>query len=583
MEDRLSRLESRVEESSRLLEGLSRRVSSLEERLAATGESTAGPTPPSLAPDAEDEDPFAYHLPSQSQVVQTLSYLGRGLVVLGGAFLLRAITDYGVVPRVTGVLLGLAYAFLWIVAADLVARKKKSTSAGFHAAASAVIAFPLLWEANTKFDLLSSEAAAAAVAAMSLLGLGVTWHRGLQPTAWIFAVGSVCTASALAWATRDFVPFTCALLLLGGASLWLAYLRDWHGLGFFVAFVLDATILLLTVVVLVVDPSRRNYPLAPESLMVLQLLLVLLYLGSYAARTLLRRRNIVSLEVMQTVAVLLIGVGGAIWVAHSTATARVPVTLASVLLAIGFYAGALVILDRREGERQNFIYYTTLGLTFALLAPSEFLGRDSVAPLFAGLGALAASLGSYYSRVTLTGHSAVYSLVAALSFGLVAALADSFGSSPRLDRWLTVPALTTLGAICVSCWIRAPTHSGTLGKFARVPKLVLISIAVCSLYGLAVSLLLSVVTGSGGSETHAGVAALLRTGVLAAGAVVLAWLGRRERFFEATWLVLPVLVIGGLKLLFDDLPSGQPATLFASFALFGGALILAPWLSRRKQ
>ena len=46
------------------------------------------------------------------------------------------------------------------------------------------------------------------------------------------------------------------------------------------------------------------------------------------------------------------------------------------------------------------------------------------------------------------------------------------------------------------------------------------------------------------------------------------------------WLVYPLLALGGLKLLTEDLLSGRAATLSASFLLYGTALTLAPRLAR---
>ncbi len=69
-----------------------------------------------------------------------------------------------------------------------------------------------------------------------------------------------------------------------------------------------------------------------------------------------------------------------------------------------------------------------------------------------------------------------------------------------------------------------------------------------------------------------------RTAVLAVAALLLALCRRKARLFELSWLVYPVLLFGGAKLLFDDLPNGRPATLFLAFLLFGIALVAAPRL-----
>jgi hypothetical protein len=70
--------------------------------------------------------------------------------------------------------------------------------------------------------------------------------------------------------------------------------------------------------------------------------------------------------------------------------------------------------------------------------------------------------------------------------------------------------------------------------------------------------------------------AVIRTGVLATTVVALAVVGRRSSWVELTWLVYPLLALGCVKLLIEDLRRGTPLTLTVGFALFGTALILAP-------
>ena len=59
--------------------------------------------------------------------------------------------------------------------------------------------------------------------------------------------------------------------------------------------------------------------------------------------------------------------------------------------------------------------------------------------------------------------------------------------------------------------------------------------------------------------------------------------GGFPRFVEARWLVYPVLLVGAVKLLLEDVPAGRAATLVLSFALYGAALIVAPKLAKRPQ
>ena len=56
--------------------------------------------------------------------------------------------------------------------------------------------------------------------------------------------------------------------------------------------------------------------------------------------------------------------------------------------------------------------------------------------------------------------------------------------------------------------------------------------------------------------------------------------GRIARAFELGWLLYPVLIAGGLKLLAEDLRGSRASMLFVALAFYGAALIVAPRLAR---
>ena len=116
----------------------------------------------------------------------------------------------------------------------------------------------------------------------------------------------------------------------------------------------------------------------------------------------------------------------------------------------------------------------------------------------------------------------------------------------------------------------------------RLPRLVITIAVVWSAGGWLVAWLAGPLPGAAGQALGAGALATVRTTVLAAAALVLAWAGRTERFKEAGWLLYPVLAAGALKLLAEDLPQSRPATLFIALAMYGGALIVAPRLARTR-
>jgi hypothetical protein len=76
-------------------------------------------------------------------------------------------------------------------------------------------------------------------------------------------------------------------------------------------------------------------------------------------------------------------------------------------------------------------------------------------------------------------------------------------------------------------------------------------------------------------------AAPLRTALLTAMAIGVAWCGKRWNRTELVWLVYPLLAVAGIKLVMEDFRQGRSITLFLSLIFFGGALVLLPRLLRR--
>ena len=126
--------------------------------------------------------------------------------------------------------------------------------------------------------------------------------------------------------------------------------------------------------------------------------------------------------------------------------------------------------------------------------------------------------------------------------------------------------------------IPRPEQTEAPASLAAAPRVVVALLAVVGSGGALVSLLAPAVAGS---PPDVGILATLRTGVVAAAAVVLALSTRVPRVMELGWLLYPVLVVGGFKLLVDDFRHSQAATLFLALALYGAALVMAPRLVKR--
>jgi hypothetical protein len=563
------------------IERLADRLAAVERRLAVLeGSASAPPEPVSTRRAA---GAAAEKTESRSTGAEAVALLGRTLVVLGGAFALRAITEAGILNQTTGAAIGMAYAVVWIMLADRSAAVDRRQSAFFHGLTATVIAYPLLWEAIVRFRFLSPVAGAVAMTVLTGVTIFVTARRDLRRLAWGVALVAAGTALTLAVATKMLVVFAGFLLLLGFATLWLGYLKDWHDLGWTLAGLVDVCVLGMTAIALIGDPDQVERILRPASLVVLQLSLVVAYFGAFFYRTLARSEELAIAEIVQGIAAVLIGLGGAIAVTHTMGLPGDVLGAVSLVTAAGCYAASFAFIDRRLERRVSFIFYTSLALVFALVGFGWLLDAAGLSLVLSAAAVLAAWLGAFKSRATLSLHGAVYAVAAAITSGLVASSVDALAAPGVPAGGITASGAIALAVLGVCVALPVATHGKTWGRFSRYPKLVLLAFFLLGAGGVVVGLGARFLPVAEGKGPEPGALADLRTGVLSVAALLLAWLGRWRAMPEAIWLVYAVLGLGGLKLLLEDLRAGRAATLFVSLALYGGALILAPRLARRRK
>jgi hypothetical protein len=194
--------------------------------------------------------------------------------------------------------------------------------------------------------------------------------------------------------------------------------------------------------------------------------------------------------------------------------------------------------------------------------------------------AIASAVLAAARRVTLTVHAAAYLMAAAVVSGLLVATSRALGGQMTEPVTFSAAALTTLAALAV-CWTRTQSAGATRQAQELVPRLVIAALLVACTAGWLVSLATALMTTIAGAPADPGAVATVRTTVLAGAAIALAWIGRRAQFRESLWLLYPLLAAGALKLLLEDFPVSKPQTLFVALAVYGGALIAAPRLSRR--
>jgi hypothetical protein len=572
MDDRLSRLESRVEALLQTVADLQRRLTAVEAG-AAEGWLAAD----SAAQQAARSAPQARA--SSAEATPPLSLVGRTLMVFGGAYLLRAFTaDWGLVPLSAGVALGLLYASAWVVMADRAGAAGQRASAGFHGLSAVLIACPLILEATVKFRLLSPPALSAAVLALfTALALVVASRQRLGALAWVATGGSLVTAFLLMMATKDLVAFSGFLIPLGVATLWLGYLYDWRLLRWPAAMCADMAVAALTI-----RAADARGPDSAAAVILVQLALVAAYLGSVVTRTLFLDRDVILFEVVQSATVLLVGFGGAAYVAYATGSSIAAFGVASLVFGAGSYAVAFAFVERRAQRRKNFYFYSSLAIVFAIVGTAFLLPAPALGLLWGALSIIAVWIGWRFSRATLSWHGMLYGVGASLASGLLLCGSQGLVRSASQPWPAAGPAeLIVLLMLAVSGGLTAPV---TVARpYGWIPKFTLFTLVAWSIAGVVVIWLTPALAGTPGRGADAGTIATIRTAVLIAVLLLMGWLGRYRRLEPARRLVNPLLIATGVKLVVEDFQTSRPATLFVALALLGAALIVAPRLSRRHQ
>src|SRR5664280_2914712 len=151
-------------ELAKQVAALAESLRSVEARVAAL-EGAAAPKSPRPVPVPPAEPVPATSAAPESPLSSYAALAGKCLFVLAGAFLVRALTDSGTLPRGAGVALGLAYAMTWLVVADRTGRNGSAaaaTAATAWGVTALVIACPLVWEASKRFNVVPPAGAAGA-------------------------------------------------------------------------------------------------------------------------------------------------------------------------------------------------------------------------------------------------------------------------------------------------------------------------------------------------------------------------------------------------------------------------------------
>jgi hypothetical protein len=183
--------------------------------------------------------------------------------------------------------------------------------------------------------------------------------------------------------------------------------------------------------------------------------------------------------------------------------------------------------------------------------------------------------------LTLRVHGGIYLLLALATSGAfqeVAGLllgAASWPGERQMALWTGLAATAAAYALV--------TYYGLEDRPSRNMQVFRVAVAASFVWmaaGIAAGILTGayhVVLGAGASLAYR---AALRTGVLAGLSLLLAWAGPRWNRPELSLLVYPAMLLGGYRLLVQDLNQGHNGALFFSLLLYGAVLTALPRLKR---
>jgi hypothetical protein len=555
-----------LEQLSARLETLEQRVYVLEHPTEASPASVAMEAATPSAPDAGEG--------LSSAQAGVFSVLGKAMLGIAGAYVLRAVAESTSLPRLAIAAIAIAYAMMWLVWAARV-KAGEWLASTIYACTSALILAPLLWELTLRFKVLPASATAGILGAFVIAASALAWKRDLAPVFWVANLTAAAAALALSIATHQLAPFIAALLLMVLICEYAAERNHELSIRLLVAAAADLAIWALIFIYSGPQSARVDYPaIGTAGLLLPGCLLFLIYAASVTIRTTLLGRKITIFETVQALIAFLLAASsvlyfgpqfGAIWLG-----------VVCVVLSAACYAVVFAIFDGAV-EGRNYHVFATWA-TGLLLAGSVLSLPPFWLAVCLGLAAIGCTvLGARLSRLTLEFHGLVYLAAAVLASGL---LDYAFHALAGTLPVALAGSVFVASACAIVCYAAVKHVLGETWK-QQIIHLAPAALAVCAVAALLVQGLLWLAALRMPPEAHH--VAFIRTLILCAVALALAFAGSRWRRVELTRIAYATLVFVAAKLLFEDLRLGHLVFIAASIFLFAITLIAVPRMARMGQ
>jgi hypothetical protein len=556
-----------MNESPGALELLSIRVEDLEKRVNALEHPFTEATPAInaiVAARAQVED-----LPDSLQTAKVFPLLGRAMLGIAGAYVLRAVAEAGVMPKGVAAAAAIVYALAWLVWA-LRAPRLSGIVPLIYASTSVAILIPMLWEETLHFQAFAPVATASVLSAFAILAAILEWRQETSPVLWIVYGAVAAAAIALSVATHAMVPFVLVLLLvilLCEAARALGRSRPIWPL---VALAADATVWGMIFVYSGPLNARAEYPeLGVAVLLFPASLLFAISASSVVGRVFLEGYRISVFEVVQVMIAFGLAVASALYFASTTQTA---LGVACLILSVATYGASFRYL-RRLAELRNFRVLSMWSAVLLIVGLLWTLPRSAVGMGLAVAGLVAYSIAERLELPILELQGAVFFCVAVLVSDVTRYIFGALAGA-QFDRPL-------------AAWIIGGTASAAylLGKDSRdggwprqIMHLIAALLAVSAIAALTVHGILILARFAIALDAHQ--VALLRTLAISTVSLLLAFAGSRWGRITMTRLAYVALAFVAAKLIFEDMRHGHMEFIAGSIFLFAITLIAVPRLVR---
>jgi hypothetical protein len=512
--------------------------------------------------------------PGIAQAGGAFATVGKAMLGIAGAYLLRAIAESTSLPKLGVAAIAIAYAMLWLVWA---ARRPAGEwfASTTYACTSALILAPMLWELTLSFKVLPATASAAVLCVFVYTGTALAWRYNQPSVNWVATVSALVVALALSVATHELAAFLAALLTMAILYEYAALRNHWSSARVVVDLAADLELAALMFIYASPQSERGDYPLLGMAALLAPGLALFSICGASAAiKTVLLKQKISAFDTMQTMVAFLLG-ASSLFVFMPGSGAIILGIVCLALSAAGY--AAVFVFFVRAPERRNERVFSTWSAALFLAGSVLCLAPVSMALWLGAAAIVAVVLGVHWNRLTLEFHGLAFLLAAAVASGLMdydfRALAGTLPGAPAWSIW-------TITACAVICYV---VEKPCVGEEWKPQALHFVSalVAIGGVAALLVEGLMWVTALRVNPGAHH--LAFLRTLTICLAILALAFGGSHWRRIELTRIGYAALALVAVKLVFEDLRLGHLEFIAASIFLFAITLIAVPRIARLSQ